>query len=315
MDKKILIIIIILFVLGPIIKKILHILYITMIPNKNLKERYGENTYVMITGGSSGQGKVIAEEFVKQKFNIILIGSKKSYIAQKELQSKYNIDVIVIERDFSKSMELEWFDEIEQMFKKYDISVLVNNVGQRTASKPSHSQSDEDIRKSLITGTYPQIKLTNMFIKYNKNREKKSGIIFNSAQCMYNQFLLDQYFGFGEITVPYLSVYESTNAFGFYYANSIIKEYPEYDIINIMPGAVVTSNTPFLQNTFFSIDQETMGKNIVRLLGNYNGATCAYWGHELSTILIGLFPFIKDSILENVGNNINLNLNLNLNKS
>jgi short-subunit dehydrogenase len=307
---KILIILIILFILGPIIVKLIKIAYISLIPGKDLLKRYGDNSYVMITGASSGQGKVIAEEFAKQNFNIIIIGSNKSYNVQKELKNKYNIDVIVIERDFSKSMNLDWFDGIEELFVKYDISVLVNNVGQRSASNPSHLQKDENIRKSLITGTYPQIKLTNLALKYMLKRNKKSGIIFNTAQCMYTPYLFSQYFGLGEISVPYLSVYEATNAFGFYHANSIIKEYPDIDMINIMPGAVITENTQYLKSTPFACDVNVFGKNIVRLLGNYRGPTCAYWLHDLSTVLIGLFPFAKDYILKNVGLTIHENLNI-----
>ena len=68
------------------------------------------------------------------------------------------------------------------------------------------------------------------------------------------------------ITVPYLSVYEGANAFGFYQGNSIYKEYldKKYDnkihILNVMPGAVVTENTEYLGGTMFNVSAENFVK-------------------------------------------------------
>ena len=41
----------------------------------NFEERYGKNTWVLITGCSSGQGQRFAYEFAKRNFNIIILGS------------------------------------------------------------------------------------------------------------------------------------------------------------------------------------------------------------------------------------------------
>jgi short-subunit dehydrogenase len=306
--EKILLIIIIIFILGPIILFIAQIVYKRIVPSCNLIERYGLDSYVVITGASRGQGQFLAYEFAKQHFNLILIGSIRTNATAEYIRNKYKVDVVVIIKDFSESLENNWFLEIEDCFKKYDISVLVNNVGNRSASNPSHLQDDNKIRQSLITGTYPQIKLTNLALKYMierlKNKPKyKCGIIFNTAQCIHPTFLLSQYYLTGEISVPYLSVYEATNAFGYYHANSLIKEYKNYniDMLNIMPGAVITENTEYLKDIPFAIDVKTFAKNIVRLLGNWNGATCAYWGHDISSLLIGLAPWKKDELLKKVG--------------
>ena len=49
----------------------------------NLIERYGENSWVLITGPSSGQGKQFALQLAKRGFNIILVGSERCYKIQK----------------------------------------------------------------------------------------------------------------------------------------------------------------------------------------------------------------------------------------
>ena len=306
--EKILLIIIIIFILGPIILFIGQIIYKSIVPCCNLIERYGKDSYVVITGASRGQGQFLAHEFAKRKFNLILIGSIRTNDTANIIRETYKVNVIVIIKDFSQSLDNNWFLEIEEVFKNNDISLLVNNVGNRSASNPSHLQADDKIRSSLITGTYPQIRLTNLALKYMierlKNKpEYKCGIIFNTAQCIHPTFLLSQYYQTGEISVPYLSVYEATNAFGYYHANSLIKEYKEYniDMLNIMPGAVITENTEYLKDIPFAIDAKIFAKNIVRLLGNWHGATCAYWGHDISSLLIGLAPWLKDKLLKKVG--------------
>jgi len=314
--EKILLIIIFIFILGPIILFIGQIIYKSTVSCCDLIKRYGANSYVVITGASRGQGKYLAYEFAKRKFNLILIGSTRTNETADYIRNKYKVDVVVIIKDFSNSLDNNWLIEIEEAFNKYDISVLVNNVGNRSASNPSHLQEDNKIRNSLITGTYPQIKLTNLALKYMIERLKnkpnyKCGIIFNTAQCIHPTFLLSQYYLTGEISVPYLSVYEATNAFGYYHANSIIKEYSKYkiDMLNIMPGAVITENTEFLKDIPFAIDAKTFTKNIIRLLGNWNGSSCAYWGHDISSLLIGLAPWKKDELLKKVGLILNKSLN------
>jgi short-subunit dehydrogenase len=315
--EKLLLIIIIIFIIGPIILFIAQVGYKYFVPSCNLIERYGKGSYVVITGASRGQGQYLAFEFAKKHFNLILIGSERTNSTADIIRNEYKVDVVIIIKNFSKSLENNWFSEIEETFKKYDISLLINNVGNRSASKPSHLQNDDKIRGSLISGTYPQIKLTNLALKYMierlKNKPKyKCGVIFNTAQCIHPTFLLSQYYLTGEISVPYLSVYEATNAFGYYHANSLIKEYsksnPNIDMLNIMPGAVITENTEYLKNIPFAIDAKSFAKNIIRLIGNWNGSTCAYWGHDISSLLIGLAPWYKDILLQKVGLTINKSL-------
>jgi short-subunit dehydrogenase len=267
-------------------------------------------------------------------FNLILIGSSRTHATADNIIAKFpQCQIRVLERDFARSMDTKdndkWWPEIEEIFRggQYDISILINNVGQRTASQPSSSQTDVDIRKSLITGTYPQVRLTNLALEHMTRRAKlqtikpsgstkyKSGIVFNTAQCQHPLVGLSTYLPSGDISVPYLAVYEAANAFGYYHANSIITELnnsslaDEIDLLNIMPGAVITENTPYLKDTPFAVPVDDFCAGIFRLMGgNWRGATCAYWGHDLSGILIGIAPWFRGKILEKVGQTINAEL-------
>ncbi len=49
------------------------------------------------------------------------------------------------------------------------------------------------------------------------------------------------------------------------------------------------------------------------MIGHVKGNTCGYWGHAFSPFLINCFPFVKDRILQKVGENISTNF-MNCNK-
>ena len=287
----------------------------------NLLERYGNSneSWVTITGPSSGQGYDFALAFAKRGFNILMIGSKRCIHTESFINNNYpNIKTKIILKDFRKAFEDNFFIDIEKEINNIGINnaLLINNVGYRVGWKPYHDMNTKYIRDSIASGTIVQSRLIHMFIPFFLERNKigiKSGLINITAQCMHPNFL----FGIttnNEISVPYLSVYEAANAFGFYHANSIYKEYEGvFDILNITPGAVVTNNTKYLSNTFFNVESKLFIENIIALLGNIQGTTCGYWGHALSGYLINFLPFVKDKMLNDVGNTIAQNFMNNVN--
>ena len=279
----------------------------------DLVKRYGKDGWVIITGASSGQGRDFALEFAKRGFNILMIGSKRSYDTEKEIKNiNRDVKTKVIVKDFRKAFQDDFFDDIKTELTTIgsNLAILINNVGYRTAWKGYHEMPSELIRDTIATGTIVQSRLTQLVIPYfieRKNNKKinlNSALVNITAQCLHPNFL----FGItttNEISVPYLSVYEAANAFGFYQGNSIFKEYEgQFDILNITPGAVVTKNTQYLKNTIFSVESDIFVKNIIRMMGNVQGPTCGYWGHALSNFLINLAPFMKDKLLKDVGDNI-----------
>ena len=289
-----------------------------MIKEINHIQRYGKNTWVIITGGSSGQGKQFALQFAKKGFNILLIGSHRSKIVKSEINLKYpNIKVLCIIKNFCNSYNDDFFTDIENVIKKLNgqISILVNNVAHRTAWIPYHKMPKELIRNTISCGTIVQARLIHMLIPYFLKRKNRSAIINITAQCNHHNIGLGMLFS-NDISVPYLSVYEASNAFGYYHSNSIYKEYGDrIDILNITPGAVITENTQYLTKTPFNINSEKFVNNIIKFMGNINGTTCAYWGHALSVYLINIYPFKKDTILHETGEKIAVEYMKNKNKN
>ena len=54
----------------------------------------------------------------------------------------------------------------------------------------------------------------------------------------------------------------------------------------------------------FAIEANKYVDNIMKIVGNFTGNYYGYWGHEFSILLINMFPFIKSSILNKVGQTI-----------
>ena len=275
---------------------------------KDLLKRYGYNSYVLITGASSGQGYHFAKEFASLGFNLFLIGSIRTKKVINELNTQYPaINIIFIEKDFRKAYEPSFFNDIKDTINSINVSILINNVAHRSAWKPYHKMPNQLINDTIIVGTIVQSQLTRLVIPQFIKRKEHNAILNITAQCIFPTY------GFGEIldnavSVPYLSVYEAANAFGYYQSNSLMKEYEKYnyklDILNIMPGAVLTENTKYLKNTIFNVKVNTFVKNIIKMIGNVNGNYYGYWGHEFSVFLVNLFPFLKNQILHKTGETI-----------
>jgi short-subunit dehydrogenase len=283
----------------------------------NLLERYGAGSWVAITGASSGQGYELALAFAQRGFNLLLIGSKRTQETAARLKVEYpEIKTKVLLKDFRQAFQDDFFVDIDAAFQELgaDLAILINNVGHRVGWKAYHDMPAAYIRDVIATGTLVQSRLTHMAIPYFLKRasgagasgadKKKSALVNITAQCMHPNFLFGLTMS-NEISVPYLSVYEAANAFGFYQGNSIYKEYQgQFDILNITPGAVITKNTGCLSNTLFNVSGEVFVQQIMKLIGNVQGTTCAYWGHALSNYLINLMPLLKDGMLKKVGETI-----------
>jgi short-subunit dehydrogenase len=280
----------------------------------NLYEKYGtidnSNSYVVITGASSGQGKYFALEFAKRNFNLLLIGSKNTDNTKNIIEKLYpNCKIKIIYKDFTQAIDKDFYDDIQKEINELDmnISIFINNVAYRVGWIGYENLSNDNIIDTISVKPISYSILTKMIIPIFKKRKEygfKSCLINISAQCMYNTHFLGNLFS-PDISVPYLNVYEASNAYTFYFTNSIYKEYKNnFDILNITPGAVITQNTPYLKNTIFAIKDEKYVSNIMKLIGNVRGVTCGYWGHAISPYLINIFPFIKNNILEKVGKNI-----------
>jgi short-subunit dehydrogenase len=274
----------------------------------DLAARYGPKSWVLITGCGSGQGRRFAIEFAKRRFNLILTGRESIKTTEAYIKQKYpHVQVRTVITNFANAHQPDYFRAFEDVLDAIpgELSILVNNVGNRVAWKPYHDMPPQLIQDSIVCGTIVQSRLTQIAIQRFLRRTSpfKSLVVNVTANCMYSNLW------FGEqsyISLPYLSVYESANAFGFYHSNSIEKEYKGLvDVLNVTPGAVVTENTSMLTKTPFAVDSKQFVANVFKLMGNYTGPQFAHWGHELSAVLCNLMPRgMRDAILQDTADKI-----------
>jgi short-subunit dehydrogenase len=281
----------------------------------DLPNRYGKNSWVLITGPSSGMGERFAHEFANRGFNLLLVGSKRTKLVIADITRKHkDIGIRFIEKDFSETYFNEYFfddiqKEVDNLGSKW--TILINNVGYRTGHKDYREMPINEIKKTVAVGTIVQAKLIQMALQKFAKRKTHTAIISITAKGSINTdlFALDN-----DITVPHLAAYEATNAWGYYHAKSVYAEiknkFPLIDFLIITPGAVLTKNTDsVLHNTAFAVDVETYIKNVIKLMGNYQGPMCAYYGHSFSDALINIVPwFDKETIMKEVGINFANNL-------
>lgn len=272
---------------------------------QDLATRYGPNSWVLITGPSSGMGERFAYEFAERNFNLILVGSKRTKRVIRRINKLYpNTIIKFLQLDFSNSFEPNFFQPIQELTDGVNWKILVNNVGYRTFSLNYEDMSLEEMKKTISVGTLVQAKLTQIAITAFRKIKTPTAIINITAQ---NTITSDLFAVETDLTVPHLACYEATNVFGYCHAKSVYAEiknkYPTIDFLIITPGAVLTKNTEeVLKDVVFSVDVNTFVKNILTLLGNKNGIYCAHWGHSLSSGLINIFPFFDtESIMKKIG--------------
>lgn len=296
-----------------VVLKILYRLFLIVLQfyvykKKDFPKRYGKSSYVIITGASRGQGKEFSLQFAKSGMNVILVGSERCKKVKQKIHELYpQVDVIVLEKDFSEAFEPSFFEEIEYLFQTYDISIVVNNVGYRTGWLRYEDMPPSEIKDCLAVCTMVQSIMLQLAIKKFKHRTKHNCAVINiTSQCNHPTDILAMN---PEISLPYLSVYEASKAFDYYHSNSVYKEIQErfghIDYLTVTPGAVITENTkPMLEKTAFCISDSQFVSNILRTLGNRNGVVCGATGHAMSGILINICPIMKDGILSKVSKTI-----------
>jgi|JI6StandDraft_1071083.scaffolds.fasta_scaffold01536_4 hypothetical protein len=113
-----------LLILSKILKTLRFVYKNFLRKRRNLLQRYGENSWVFITGSSDGNltsnigiGRAFAHAFAKRGFNIILCARTESKLqkVQEELQTlNPKIQVRYVRADFAESHRPDFFDSLTE---------------------------------------------------------------------------------------------------------------------------------------------------------------------------------------------------------
>ena len=250
-----------------------------------LKEKYG-NGWVIITGGSSGIGFSFSEEFVKNKYKVLLISSNEQKLikAKNELEKKYPnfnlIDYLPFDLSIDLTNQKNYDDldkKISEKIKGEEISILFNNAGVITR-KIFHNFNNDEIKNMLNVNVISVVYLTKIIISKMLKKTKKS-LVIGSGSVM------------GRMRIKTRSIYASTKSFLESFNETLSREYKDkIDFTTLEIGSTSSNMVNF--KLPLMIESKSLSESSMKFLGKYIFTT-GHIKHEIMRILFWKIPFVK----------------------
>lgn len=179
------------------------------------------NKIVLITGASSGIGKVFAEKFAAQKAHLILTARREKNLEKlaNELRLRHGVTVDYFKSDLSRAdsawQVYEWVRS-----KNFQIDLLVNNAGFGAYGR-FDSMALENIQAMMQLNIQTLVLMTRLFLPEIK--KQKGGIIQIASTAAFQP-------------IPYLALYAATKAFVKSFSEGIWAENRDIRIFCLCPG-------------------------------------------------------------------------------
>ena len=199
------------------------------------------NKTVLITGASSGIGMETAFEYASHGYDLILVARRKDRLEsiEKSIKEKYNIEIIIIVKDLSKTKSAE---ELHYEVKKLGLKteILINNAGFGMKGQFLNANIDKE-EEMIILNILTVTKLTKLFAKDMVS--SGGGTIINIASTAAFQ------------AVPNLGVYSASKAYVLSFTEAIANEFKNHNVrvLAICPGA---TKSEFAQVAGFSVEDD-----------------------------------------------------------
>eukprot|EP00347_Sterkiella_histriomuscorum_P012784 403367235 len=194
----------------------------------DLRQRYGANSWIVVSGATNELGQEFAHELSRHGFNLLLIDQNNEDLqkVKESIQSTgNNVQIGTLQFDLKKAQDWQTYQglcqQIQEITGKQDISVLVNNAEEFDPFGPKiHKVDDQELLGTLTINTFPMVFLTRFLGPDMKQRQKKSAII--NLTSYYSEF-----------NIPDLPIYSSTKAFENVFSELIGYENQDMDILTV----------------------------------------------------------------------------------
>jgi len=246
----------------------------------DMLQRYGENTYALVTGASAGMGKEFCIELAQRGFNIILVAGnpeKLERVAEELRAINPKIQTKVVVADFKDSVNEGFFEFIMEQIEGLEVSILVNNIGVYS-STPFHLENLQRLQDLVIINCLPQTMLTRLLLPKLLSRKKRSAIINLSSLA-------------AVIPVPNEALYSASKAFCDYLSRSLAICYPSLDIISVKPGSVSSQMNNYRPTDQYTISAKELVLSALKNLGK-TPETPGHFKHQFMTWKFVNFPCI-----------------------
>jgi 17beta-estradiol 17-dehydrogenase / very-long-chain 3-oxoacyl-CoA reductase len=221
----------------------------------NLTRKYGEDTYVVVTGASDGIGREFCHALAEQGFNIILIARNKHKLktVEEELQVRYGVKTTSYVIDFEQAREREYL-ELSKFLKGFEVSILVNNVG-IPIRKYIQDYTYNDAHTVFQINCQSIINMSHILYPQFFARQRKSAIINVSSNA-------------ATVPFPYLGVYSSSKAFFSYYSNIMSIELSDrIDVMVLEPGLSPPRGSELIGKNIQASSKDEVVKGALKDLG------------------------------------------------
>lgn len=263
--------------------------------SKDLKERYGSGSWVVVTGSSDGLGKGFCTEFASKGFNLVLLSRnyEKNEMLINELKNiNPNIETINIGVDFKEANRKNFFELLSNKISELDISILVNNVGKYGFDHFEYHDENE-IFEILTINCIAMTLLTRKIVPKMLTRRKKSAIINISSLISMKP-------------CPYIAVFAASKAFVDSFSKGISLEGNINKKIDVLSLKVFQISTNMINKSkgFWILDPLECAQSCLKNLG-YETSTFGHWKHELMNWIYNFLPeILRVSFFDNMMKNL-----------
>jgi NAD(P)-dependent dehydrogenase (short-subunit alcohol dehydrogenase family) len=183
---------------------------------------------ILVTGATSGIGRMTALHLAKQGHHVIASGRKAGELLKLKTDAAgLKLDTLVLDVTSKESIHAA-VTEVDQLTDKHGLDVLINNAGFGILG-PTTEISDSEMRRQYETNVFGLMNVTRAFVP--KMRERSAGRIINVSSVG------------GRITLPFFGVYNSTKYAVESLSDALRFELRPFgiDVVLIEPGVIRTN--------------------------------------------------------------------------
>ena len=227
----------------------------------DLRMRYGEGTWALISGSSGGIGRGFAVELALRGFNICLVSRnlERLHDAEKEVkQANPMVETRVVVADFTEAGSTTFWDKFMKDMGDISISILVNNVG------INHTESFTTVPETFLL----DIVSVNCTTQLVLTRRLINGMISRAQSAKKRCAIINVSSVAGQRPLLYLAPYSATKAFNDFFSRALALEFQDtIDVLSLRAGYVVSNMSKLTEPGGFVLDRYECAAGCLDKLG------------------------------------------------